>query len=109
MRGRSTLQTGVEIQLTDSIVDGWWHVYFIQEPVKGRIKIGVARDLKSRFQDIQISSPEKLTLLGSAKFSHEFAAHKMERNLHSKFKSRLTYGEWFSPTEELVSISRSAV
>ena len=110
MRGKNQIQTSTELQLWEggSIVDEWWYVYFIQEPIGGRVKIGVSLNPKKRLHDIQISSPEKLTLLGTVKLSHEFAAYRLERSLHSKFKSQLSYGEWFHPSDNLLKIAGGA-
>jgi len=67
-------------------------VYLIRESFLGLIKIGVARNLDSRFRDLQNSCPQKLTVVGCVESPD---ALKLERRLHRRFEKQNYRGEWF--------------
>lgn len=64
-------------------------IYFIRS---GRlVKIGyTAKNPDARMRKLQIGSPTKLTLLGSIE-----GDNVIERQLHWRFKSQHSHGEWF--------------
>jgi hypothetical protein len=78
--------------------DRTW-VYFIQCVDGGPVKIGHARDVGFRLDKLQRCSPVKLHVIGC------FRGPKIvERALHAHFAKSRLHGEWFTPTEELLSL-----
>ena len=71
--------------------------YFIQD-ASGPIKIGKTgeKSAASRLKTLQTGNPRKLTLLTVTR------AHS-ERSLHQRFAEERVAGEWFSPSERLLS------
>ena len=74
------------------------NVYFIQAEQSLRIKIGIAENPEKRLKDLQVGSPEKLSLIGIV----YGAGREEERRLHNVFHYAQTHGEWFEPTIRLV-------
>jgi hypothetical protein len=70
--------------------------YFVRFGNDGPIKIGVARNLKSRLGGMQTSSPVPLTCIG-------FIPGNREYGLHYKFRKIRLAGEWFEPIPELLA------
>lgn len=70
------------------------YVYFIAGG--GLIKIGVANDVRARFNSIRTMSPAPLTLLG---FTSGSVA--LERELHERFSQHRQHGEWFTDCQEI--------
>jgi len=73
-------------------------VYFIQAESGGLVKIGIASNLKSRFQGIQNMCPVKLRVLGWMEGYVE-----LERQLHQRYSALRMHGEWFRWEEPLIS------
>jgi hypothetical protein len=74
-------------------------IYFIQAGPRGPIKIGhTRRDIELRLADLQTGNGMALTLLGSIP-----GGPSLERELHKRFASDLSHGEWFSASAELVA------
>ena len=71
-------------------------VYFIKQ--NDYIKIGYTNNLNKRLNQLQVSSPVKLEVLGIIKGSLED-----ESNYHKMFSKYHSYGEWFSCNEELIT------
>ena len=71
------------------------YVYFIRDE-DGYVKIGKARNVKTRLSQLQTSSRQELTLLKPVP-----GGHVAERILHAKFSHIHVRGEWFKPTPEL--------
>lgn len=65
-------------------------VYFIQMPTAKHVKIGFAKNVKSRLATIQNGNPERLTLLCRVR-----GDAMMERLLHTYFRQYRLEGEWF--------------
>lgn len=65
---------------------GW--VYFIR--ADERVKIGYAKNYKSRIRELQTGCPHKLVLLAAVE-----AKPAVERELHQKFAAQRVQGEWF--------------
>ncbi len=77
----------------------WWIIYFVRSgPPGGPIKIGVTVDLLKRIKLLQTGNPEKLVLLRAIT-----GDALLERELHARFKHIRIHGEWFKPTDELLS------
>ena len=78
-------------------------VYILQAQILGLLKIGCTKNFSQRMVDLQVGSPDELTLLwrsGPMTQSEAFAA---ERYLHEKFAAFHVRGEWHSPAPELLS------
>lgn len=73
-------------------------VYFIRDD-RGRIKIGHAIDPWQRLQILQCASSNTLALIRVVE-----GGQKVERWLHRHFADRRVRGEWFSFTEEMLTI-----
>ena len=78
-------------------------VYFIKDGT-GAVKIGRAKDLRTRFSSLQVSSVVPLVLLG---YVHGGADKESE--IHEKFRAYHLRGEWFLMAPEVESfIARAA-
>lgn len=73
-------------------------VYFIQNTDTKHIKIGYSDNVKKRFSQLQTTSPQELTILTMCEGGIE-----LEKELHNKFNDYYVRGEWFNPSEELIS------
>lgn len=73
-------------------------IYFVQVGEKGPIKIGITKDIKSRFSSLQVGHPEPLRLLTSLE-----GPKALERELHNQFHTHRLSGEWFKPAPELLA------
>jgi len=73
-------------------------IYFIQSDVGGPIKIGHAKNPQARLSDLQIGSPVRLRIIGTIS-----GDEKKEKELHSNFSDEHLYGEWFYPSDALIS------
>lgn len=74
-------------------------IYFIQEKSTSRIKIGKTSNIRQRFKTLMSFSalPElSIKLLINDKGN-------MEPFFHKKFSEFRIHGEWFSPSEELLT------
>lgn len=69
-------------------------VYFISD---GQfVKIGKAKNVKSRLSSIQVSSPRECKILALIPCADEASALKAEQILHSRFSEYRMSGEWFN-------------
>lgn len=69
-------------------------IYFVKHT--DYVKIGFTDNIRNRLNDLQVSCPVKLKLLGLIEGGlNEESAH------HEKFKHLLSSGEWFNYTQEL--------
>ena len=77
-----------------------YHVYFVQCCDKKRyVKIGVARNVKSRIKTLQTGNPYKLKVLSVIKCSGQKEAYALEARLHKFFKKNHFNGEWFKKVD----------
>ena len=74
----------------------------------GTSRIGIAVDVKKRLYEIQTDNPNKLKLLGVAKFSSEKAVRKFEKRMHVMFATQRIRGEWFASNDQLALVAMSA-
>lgn len=66
-------------------------VYFILAPAYKRIKIGFCSgNPYGRLAELQTGCPERLVLIGFVR-----ATRSLESNLHRKYRTDRTFGEWF--------------
>jgi hypothetical protein len=72
-------------------------VYFVQAGTAGPIKIGYARNVRARLDNLQVACPHRLYLLLVVPGTHDH-----EKRFHAIFAGRRLRGEWFSPTVELI-------
>jgi len=72
-------------------------LYFVQSTRGGAIKIGFAIDLAARISNLQTGNPEGLKVLLAYDGTSED-----EEQLHARFNSLRTRGEWFKPETELL-------
>lgn len=68
-------------------------VYFISNGQY--VKIGVAKDVKTRLSDLQVGNSSELRLLFSIPAKSHQAAHRIEAILHNEYRHRQIRGEWF--------------
>jgi predicted GIY-YIG superfamily endonuclease len=72
------------------------YVYMIRCCNKdGFIKIGVAKNIAKRLENLQIGCPYPLKLIASIRCESVKHAYSMESNLHGLFKKQRIRGEWF--------------
>jgi hypothetical protein len=74
-------------------------VYFVQGANGGPIKIGTTTHLAGRLANLQALNAQKLCVLATV----PCGGHKLERELHDKFKDDRLHGEWFEPSEHLAT------
>lgn len=78
-------------------------IYFIRATKSGLIKIGHTEwPVESRMGSLQVGCPEPLELLGSY-----VAQRSEEHKLHKRFAQFRETGEWFRPSDELLSLIES--
>lgn len=77
-------------------------IYVIQGPterIRGKIrhhvKIGYSRHPLDRMKELQVGSPIKLKMLGTAKCKSLADAKQAEKLAHRMFKYHRHHGEWF--------------
>jgi hypothetical protein len=70
--------------------------YFVQGQLTGLIKIGRSIDPCKRLKDLQVGSPDRLTLLGTYNAD-------IEQKTQKQFKNAREHGEWFKATPELLA------
>ena len=73
-------------------------IYFIQNTETKHIKIGYSNNVRKRLSEIQTTSPYELAILTICEGGIE-----VEKELHDKFNKSYIRGEWFSPSEELIT------
>ncbi|OMB79275.1 hypothetical protein A5743_14320 [Mycolicibacterium conceptionense] len=71
-------------------------VYFITDG-SGHVKIGSARDVRVRLEELQIGNPAELTVLAD-----QPGGLPRERELHRRFAEHRVRGEWFRLLPEIV-------
>ncbi len=71
-------------------------VYFIQAEQSRLIKIGKANQVYRRLQTLQTGSPEKLRILMTLPTD-------AEKTYHMQFADSRVHGEWFQPSDTLLS------
>lgn len=71
-------------------------VYFARRS-DGLIKIGSSMNVKQRLAQLSAGTAESLELLG-----HIDGSYLFEKQIHRKLAAHCKYGEWFSPSEEVV-------
>jgi hypothetical protein len=69
-------------------------VYFIVGA--GLVKVGYARDVLSRFDQLQIASPVRLRLWHVVE-----GGNSLERELHERFAPDREHGEWFRISDDI--------
>lgn len=65
-------------------------VYFLQNGVPGRVKIGFTEDLKGRLSALQGATSDAVTLIGTIP-----GPAKLERKMHKRFDAHRMRREWF--------------
>lgn len=79
-------------------------VYFVQAGEGGPIKIGfTGGNVSERIADIQTGCPFPLIALGTID-----GGEAEERELHLRFRDKRLSGEWFTPCDELLTLTASA-
>lgn len=73
-------------------------VYFIQASQLGLVKIGFSSNVPKRLLSLKTGCPDNLVILKIIPGGQE-----RERVLHKKFADIRVKGEWFSPSDELMS------
>lgn len=77
-------------------------IYFIQAEQSGLIKIGKANQVYKRLQTLQTGSPEKLRVL-------MMLPTNAEKTYHIQFADSRVHGEWFQPSDALLSFIREVL
>ncbi len=78
-------------------------VYFVSSRSGGRIKIGFTRgDVRARIASLQTGCPEPLVCLGTMP-----GDLRTEADVHGRFASQRSHGEWFNESPELLEFIRS--
>lgn len=79
-------------------------VYIIHNTETGRCKIGKASDVHKRFKELQRATDCDLELVHYTEMLED--PHALEKELHTRFKSKQKRGEWFNitPTEAMAAL-----
>lgn len=72
------------------------YLYFIRSGRSGPIKIGVAKNVESRMDNLQTGNPIQLILIAKMKCDGKAHAYNLEAYLHKIYRNRKIRGEWFS-------------
>jgi hypothetical protein len=72
-------------------------IYFLQNETNYAVKIGFARDVKSRIRGLRTASPDRLRLVGAIP-----GERADEHRLHLELARFRGVGEWFRPEPELI-------
>lgn len=96
-----TLENGEPIDF-EIHSDNSGYVYLIAAK-NGLVKIGYAKDVQSRFNQIDTSSPCRLELICSYRVRN---APKVEGELHATFARQRVKGEWFDLSGEDLEICK---
>lgn len=76
------------------------NIYFVRRGDDGPVKIGSARNVTKRLNDLQVANAEPLRLL--AVYT---APARFERELHDYLAADRIGGEWFAPSERVLAIA----
>jgi hypothetical protein len=79
-------------------------VYFIRSGTRGPIKIGKANNPAERLRSLQTANPAPLTLLGAIR-----GGEPVERSLQDYLSDHRLIGEWFHPSETVLSVIHGAL
>lgn len=77
-------------------------IYFIRCTATGSIKIGLSANPWKRLSKMQSDSPGVLEMLGA-----EPGGADREAELHQRFAKDRLRGEWFRPSDEIVTYARA--
>lgn len=100
-----TIENGGKIIKFELINDYTGYVYIIQSD-NGLFKIGFAKDVQSRFSQIDTASPCELSIFYCKFVSN---APKLEKSLHKKFDKFQRKGEWFQLPEKQLQLARKMI
>ena len=92
-RKRQAIPTSKLMACCGKIVPDTPGVYFVA--VGAAVKIGCAKHLQSRLQDLQVGSPERLEVIGYRLTATAPDARVLERQLHRQYADLRVRGEWF--------------
>ena len=73
-------------------------IYFVQQDKGGPIKIGVSQEPAARLSQLQVGNPDSLNLLATV-----LSDTKTEQQLHQVFSKDSIRGEWFRPSNGLIT------
>jgi len=73
-------------------------IYFIKNVVSGNFKIGFSDTPRKRLKELQTGSADRLVLIKAIE-----GDKNREGELHEQFAHDRLDGEWFSPSEEIMS------
>jgi len=76
-------------------------IYIVRAGEDGPVKIGYSADPDRRISKIQTDCPHRLSVLATGD-----ADRYPEKQLHARFASARTVGEWFNPIPEILALAR---
>lgn len=77
------------------------HVYIIQSGKEGPYKIGMARNVEKRVDELQIGNHQKLYIIAKIYFGTDARAYHIEKLLHRMYSRARIRGEWFNSSIRL--------
>ena len=81
-------------------------IYIIHAPELDVVKIGISKEPKKRLLQLQVGSPAKLVIIGTAELPAE-EIYAFEADILSILASRRKHGEWFHCSlEEAIALLR---
>lgn len=94
-RGRKSPEQKVKKESSD-------YLYLIHDTVQNSLKIGITRNPKNRFRNLQLATSNKLVMLYALKGK----AH-LEKELHKEFAEIRLASEWFKYDERIIERYKS--
>lgn len=80
-------------------------LYFLRAGNRGAIKIGIAKDVKKRIDELQVGNAFQLNLLATIPCDCRDQALELERRIHAFFKRQRIRGEWFQGNIQMSKIN----
>lgn len=80
------------------------YVYFVRAGNRGAIKIGVAKDIKKRVDELQVGNAFRLNVIASIPCDCREQAFDLEKKIHRFFRRQRIRGEWFQGNIEMKKI-----
>lgn len=81
------------------------YVYFVRAGNRGAIKIGVAKDVKKRIDELQIGNAFRLNVIACIPCDCRDQAVGLEQKIHRFFKKQRIRGEWFQGNIQMSKIN----
>jgi predicted GIY-YIG superfamily endonuclease len=89
-----------------NLIGNIMNVYFIRAGEHGAIKIGVAKNVKARLDQLQTGNHQDLQIIHVIEAKGEAHAFNLEAELHNIYKHENIRGEWFKSYINFESVTK---